>query len=342
MTDVRTRLWEVDPFDEATLVELVDFANLVRVVDEPWYPPQLLRPLAGELRYGWDDEPERFWLLREGDRADGAIIGRLGLYLPERDNRHRASVHVTVHPEHRRRGVGRALFEAAQAIVGAAGRRLLTGESVDAPASIAFAESLGFRRGSVEIHRRQDLAEVDRDRIEALRSEAEKAATGYRLLRMAGPVPEEWLERVAAMTAAINDAPTDAMDVEDEVFDADRIRHFDRAQQGWGRRIYRLVAQRCSDGALAGQTIMARDEDQPDWGEQYDTSVVQEHRGHRLGLWLKTEMLRWLAEAEPEMRYIDTWNAESNKHMIAINEQLGYRVVSRYLEWQRATRPDDG
>src|SRR5690606_32902553 len=172
------------------------------------------------------------------------------------------------------------------------------------------------------------------------RREAEKAAAGYRLLRIAGPVPEDLLDQVAAMTAAINDAPTDDMDVEAHVYDAERIRAFDRAQQAWGRRVYRLIAQRVSDGAPAGQTIVARAEERPEWAEQYDTSVVTEHRGHRLGLLLKTEMLRWLAEAEPEVRFLDTWNAESNTHMISINERLGYRVVSRYLEWQRPTNLD--
>ena len=33
-------------------------------------------------------------------------------------------------------------------------------------------------------------------------------------------------------------------------------------------------------------------------------------------------MMRWLAEAEPQVESIDTWNAESNDHMIAVNERL--------------------
>ena len=33
-----------------------------------------------------------------------------------------------------------------------------------------------------------------------------------------------------------------------------------------------------------------------------------------------------LAEAEPAMRRIETWNAASNRYMIAVNEELGYEV----------------
>ena len=57
--------------------------------------------------------------------------------------------------------------------------------------------------------------------------------------------------------------------------------------------------------------------------------MVRAHRGHRLGLLLKAEMLRWLAEAEPQVTSIDTWNAESNDHMIAVNERLRYRALGR-------------
>jgi len=32
---------------------------------------------------------------------------------------------------------------------------------------------------------------------------------------------------------------------------------------------------------------------------------------------------------------MDTWNAESNDHMIGINEALGYRVMGRAIEFQR-------
>ena len=76
-------------------------------------------------------------------------------------------------------------------------------------------------------------------------------------------------------------------------------------------------------------------QDHPGFGGQYDTSVVRAHRGHRLGLLLKIEMLRWLGDAEPQLRVLDTWNAATNSHMIAVNERLGYSVIGEGLEWQK-------
>ena len=81
---------------------------------------------------------------------------------------------------------------------------------------------------------------------------------------------------------------------------------------------------------------MVVEADRPWLAEQHDTSVVRAHRGHRLGLLLKLEMLRWLAEDEPRLETIDTWNAESNDHMVAINEALGYRPLGRGLTFQRS------
>jgi hypothetical protein len=62
--------------------------------------------------------------------------------------------------------------------------------------------------------------------------------------------------------------------------------------------------------------------------------VVRAHRGHRLGLLLKIGMLRWLAAEEPQLRVVDTDNAGSNNHMIAVNDAIGYKVIGSKLEYQ--------
>jgi hypothetical protein len=46
-------------------------------------------------------------------------------------------------------------------------------------------------------------------------------------------------------------------------------------------------------------------------------------------------MMRWLAEAEPQLATIDTWNMESNGFMIGVNEKLGYVALGRELQFQR-------
>ena len=62
--------------------------------------------------------------------------------------------------------------------------------------------------------------------------------------------------------------------------------------------------------------------------------MLRPHRGHRLGMALKAANLLWLREREPGVKRIVTWNADSNSHMIEINERLGFRPLDRWHEWQ--------
>ena len=105
------------------------------------------------------------------------------------------------------------------------------------------------------------------------------------------------------MTGAINDAPTDDLDVEDEVFSVERIVGVrDARSSRHDRRIYRLVARQRETGRAGRATRWWSIPAQRPWlAWQLDTSVVRAHRGHRLGLILKGEMLAWLAEAEPQL-----------------------------------------
>ena len=118
------------------------------------------------------------------------------------------------------------------------------------------------------------------------------------------------------------------------MFTAERVRAYEQAQIDSGFRFYRIVARHRDSGELAGLSVVTVDREDPRIGDQQDTSVVRSHRGHRLGQLLKADMMRWLAEVEPQLETVDTFNAESNDHMVAVNERLGYRVMGRELQFQ--------
>ena len=71
--------------------------------------------------------------------------------------------------------------------------------------------------------RRQHLAELAPGRAQRLFDEASAAAVDYELVRILGRTPAELVEPMAELMAAINDAPTDDLDIEDEVFTAERL-----------------------------------------------------------------------------------------------------------------------
>jgi hypothetical protein len=45
-------------------------------------------------------------------------------------------------------------------------------------------------------------------------------------------------------------------------------------------------------------------------------------------------MLDLLAGREPELEHILTSNADANSHMIAINADLGFRVLDQWQDWE--------
>jgi GNAT superfamily N-acetyltransferase len=317
--------------DTATVAEVVDLLNAAGKVDAPWAHPETVRCWTGTVRSGWDGEAPRCFVARD----EGRVVGHGTLWLFEYDNRHLAWCDVVVHPDARRRGHGSALLVFLSSSARDHGRRELGTDGWDNPVTRAFARRHRLAQRSTAVQRRQHLDSLDTATTARLHERARAAAAAYGLLRLPGRTPPELLDAVAEMSAAINDAPTDDLDLEDERFPVERIEGYERASEARGRRLYRVVARHRTTGELAGHTVVEVDAERPEIGHQEDTSVVRRHRGHRLGVLLKTEMLRWLAEVEPQLRTIDTWNTESNDHMIAVNEELGYQVLGRELQFQR-------
>ncbi len=319
----------LDVDDSALVAQVVALVDAVRAADSPWVHPCTAGEVVGDVRYGWDLEPGRHVV----GMADGRVVAKAMLETSEWDNRDLAWLDLAVHPEHRRHGVGTAMLRFLVDEAEAAGRTKLGIDGWDADAPRGFAERFRLTLGSQAINRRQHLDELSVEQLRARYDEALGHATDYELLRLTGSTPEELLPAVSEMWGAINDAPLDDLDVEDEVFPPQRVRDYETASAGRGLRLRRVVARHRATGELAGHTVVAVEEERPWIGAQHDTSVVRSHRGHRLGLLLKAEMVLWLAEAEPQLKTVDTWNAESNDHMIAVNDLLAYRWMGRGLQF---------
>jgi len=315
--------------DVAGAVALLEAA---RIADYPHEQTRTLRAYMADLRHGWDGEPAVAAVTRD---PRGRVVGLLEVSLPRRDNTHLAFVDVTVDPIRRREGLGGALFEAGVARANEEGRTLVMAECFNLPYTLAFAKALSLDPAMDEVKRRQDMCALDWTRLDTMFAEAQSAASDYELVRLPGTIPDVLMPAVVEMIAAINDAPTEGLDVEDEIFSAERVRAFRAAQDAHGRRTYQLAARHRDTGVLSGHTVAGVESELPFFGHQFDTSVLSGHRGHRLGLLLKIGMLRWLAEAEPQLRTFDTWNAASNAHMIRVNEALGYQVVATATAFQR-------
>ncbi len=283
-------------------------------------------------QHGSDGTPfAGLWLAREGDE----LLGYAQAFFPHRENTDSAQVGGTVAVGRRGRGVGRALFEAVVSAGADAGRTTLYAGAFEGSDGQAALAAFGFERVHTYGINRLDLHGGARGHRQRLHDDAAAAAADYELARLAGPTPADQVDDVVALFDAINDAPRTDPEAAPDRWTADRVRGYDRAMAARRQTVYRVLARHRGTGALAGHTVLCVDEFDPSVGHQEDTTVVREHRGHRLGVLLKTEMLRWMGEERPEMAATETWNSVVNHHMLAVNELLGTTQVARHVSMRR-------
>ena len=198
--------------------------------------------------------------------------------------------------------------------VRADGRRLVLTDCWAGSSGEKFAEAMGLERAAVGVQRRQELRALDWPRLDAEFAEAEGRASGYELLRIAGPTPEEMLVDVAVMTPPSTTPPSTTWTSRTRYSPPSASAHSRRPNSPPRMPIYRVIARERETGVLGGHTMVGVDAEHPGYAGQYDTSVLRAHRGHRLGRLLKIAMLQWLTDEEPRLQMLDTWNAASNAH----------------------------
>ncbi|MEH1165639.1 GNAT family N-acetyltransferase [Micromonospora sp. CPCC 205539] len=325
--------------DRAAVDEAYRIGAAANDVDVPDFPPFCRRRFDAFFHTPMPGN-ERLWALA---RLNGVPAGYLALDLPQLDNTDNAIAELVVHPELRRRGVGRALHAYGVRLLREHGRKRVVGMAVsalpDGPARSvagdAFASATGAQPALAEVRRRLDVAEIDRTALRVALAEARPRAEGYQSVCWRDTTPPEYVADIAYLDGRLlMDAPMGDVQWEPEQVDAERVRGNERALDARGRRRYHLGMRHEASGRLVAWTFLDVGAS-ADWHAfQQITIVDPDHRGHRLGLIAKAENLHHLLTHEPAVRVIDTFNAASNSHMVAINEQVGFRPVDAWTDWQ--------
>lgn len=326
------RIEDFDPDAEPATVRALHQLYMAGLpADDPDGPPVSERVFTQWVREGWSGELRERAVARSD--TGGSLAGGYVLALPHRKNKHLGELTVLVAPAVRRGGVGTALLRHAAGKAAGHGRTLLSGEVRCGSPGAKFCAAVGGRAGLRDIRRVLDLAGIPAGKLAAVGREAGAAAQGYSLVSWTGPTPEEDLEGVAIVSAAMVDAPRNP-GYEAHRPDVQRVRDGERRLAVTGVVRYAVAARCDRTGELAGLTEVYVEPWDNEWGYQGVTAVTREHRGHRLGLLVKAAMLEQLAEAEPGLRHILTGNSDGNKHMIAINDELGFRILDEWQSWQ--------
>jgi GNAT superfamily N-acetyltransferase len=340
--------WVVDELVIPATVDAVDAADYLACADiinrneaeaygtaELWHDPSATLPW-------WQDpaNPHRLFAVR----VDGEIAG-CGVYEYLAADTTNSWMRVNVLSDHRGRGVGSALAEHAEAIARAEGRsKILSyfpspegpGDRIPAPTGfgsvpagnpeVRFALRQGYR-----------LEQVERGSRLALPTPvAFTAPDDYRLHYWIDSTPPEWREQVAILNTRMStDAPTAGLDEPEDVVTVERLLEQEAGIARSPNSFLTAAVEHVPTGVLAGFTVLSAPAELDRGVSQYSTLVLREHRGHGLGMLLKLANIDHLQRVRPGHPSIVTFNAEENRHMLDVNEQLGFVPIGYEGAWRR-------
>lgn len=320
----------VDPLDPMAATAFADWYAVLLAVSTHELADRAAPWSAHELTVRAEQATDRSFTLLAAT-VDRVTVGAAELVLPLTDNLHAAYAELRVLPEFRRRGVGSALLHALEHRAVLAGRSVLDVEydrALDSPdATGPFARAHGYTEAQTLAHNDLDLEGPVRPL---------PCPPGYRLETWWDEIPEAWLDQQAVLSARMStDAPNGDTALEPTVWDADRVRAQVALARAQGRTFVQTVAVDASTATLAAYTHLVVSAATPTVAYQHDTLVLREHRGHGLGVAIKSAAAAALVERLPQVRRISTWNAHENEPMLRINRALGYREVARLSVWEK-------
>ena len=329
---------ELDPRDDRAFTAWYAVVDAVHRELWPGVPGPSRDGLRAEVLAEHTGEPATCLAATD---ATGTVVGSVSLGAPRLDNTHLVTAELYVHPAHRRRGAGRALLAAVEKRAADAGRTVVLVRQEESHRHVVpsphrdFALAHGYALAQRDL--RSDLAvPVESVRLLALESACAVRARGYGAVTWTGPCPDVYAEDRAALSRCISaDIPLGDLDVEPEAWDVDRVRRSEDQHAAEGRLVLSAGAVHRDTGRLVAYTELHVPHAEPERAYQWDTVVLPEHRGHRLGTVVKIANLRRLATVSPATSTVTTCNAEDNRYMIAVNAALGFTVVGASLEWQK-------
>jgi GNAT superfamily N-acetyltransferase len=332
-----------------------DFAEMVRVRNE------IYREISGhddhaitadELLPYYQPDPDELrlaWVVL----FDDAVIGRAGLDIPQHPGSKNAFWLIELLRAYQGRGVGSAIYETIELSAREHGRTVLQswaehpadgGPQISPPTG--FGQIPEDRAARFYLRHGYVLEQVERnsaldlhgspDLLERLHAEAVQAADGYRVVQWQAPTPPEYADGYAWMKSRMNtDAPAANLEFDEEVWDAARVSRHDAQYTESGRLLFVTAAQHIETGELCAFNELVIGKDRTAASHQEDTLVLKEHRGHRLGMLVKTAGLLSWRDIAPESPRMITYNAEENRPMLDINEAIGFAPIAYNGAWKK-------
>ncbi|GGF45032.1 hypothetical protein GCM10010922_20910 [Microbacterium sorbitolivorans] len=192
--------------------------------------------------------------------------------------------------------------------------------------------SLGLVERASVFARPEDPSRIQRILDDALAF----AGDDYAPVWWSGRTPDEYVDAYAyAVSRMSTDVPSGDIDVEEQTWDADRIRTRDERHERVGHLFCVAAVVHRPTGTMVAFNELVVGSDRAKPTENGGTLVLEEHRGHRLGTVVKAlGLVRWL-DVAPDSPSVFTFNAEENRPMLDVNEAVGFTPAFWEGTWSK-------
>ena len=321
-------------FRDGTDAELAALHAVESPIEAERRPHRVPQPVESYIAFAralpsqFDDHT---WLATS---ADGTPVASAACWSNSQGDPRVMECDVFVRVDRRRQGIGTRLVRTIAETTLDEGRSILTWSTFDAaPAGEPFSLRVGGRAARVSRESELRLERVDWSLVSSWREATRARELGYRLELIRGPMPAHLCDDAATFHHVMQTAPRDDLDTGATMITADFVAERDRALLESGRERWTIFV-RDPEGRCVGGTETTYEPWEPSRIQQENTGIEPAHRGLGLAKWVKAEMLDLLRRERPTVQRIVTGNAFSNAPMLAINDALGFEVISVRTEWQ--------
>jgi GNAT superfamily N-acetyltransferase len=296
-----------------------------------------------------EHEPTRLFAAWIGSR----MVGTARYETEPGDDPHTSWMMVDVLPGVREQGIGAALSAKLQGVAATDGIRKAIvyavsgfgqGEQLPAPTGfgsvatdnpeVKFLLRAGYRLEQVVRGSRLPLPASG---VEGMLAEARAAAgDDFALHTWVDRTPAKWRREMASMHQAMSiEEPSAGLEEPVDVWTVRRLDETETRLASGPRRFLVTAVEHVPSGSLAGFTTLSVPAELDRPVAQEDTLVLPAYRGHRLGMLLKAANLKELVQRFGGHPAVMTFNAEENRHMLDVNERLGFTPIGYEGAWRR-------
>ena len=239
-------------------------------------------------------------------------------------------IDITVHPGHRERGHGSALYDALlDKVRERSGKAVAAAVKESMVGGVRFLTKRGFREVKRDWESRLFVEGFDFARF--VTAEARVAKQGIRIVTLA----DEMQRDSSALQKAFELTEDCRMDIPSvdpptrHTFEEFRIEDIDAP----GALLDAFFVAIDKDGRYLGVSNLFRSLDDPAFLWQGITGVRREARGKGIAMALKLRTVRYAIDKGVE--HIKTWNDVHNRPMLAINEAMGFAKQPAWISYEK-------